>query len=173
VSGEHDKAWLEVEEWEMELARRIAGTFRRNDEDLAAELLLRLVQLKAKERADIANWRAFLAQSLYNAAKNFIRHQDVLRRREQSWDHGRPDDDEPKSHFEERFAAPPESMPPEPSFSRMRAQLVPEMRKLADLLIDNEGNVSAVAKSLGRPRKTVEYQIEKLRAWLNKQGVEP
>src|SRR6266568_8984291 len=86
VSGEHGEGRLRVEEWEIELAKRIAGTFRVADEELQAEMLARLADLKAKHPEGIENWQAYLAQSLYNAAKNFLRHEDMLRRRFRSLD---------------------------------------------------------------------------------------
>jgi DNA-directed RNA polymerase specialized sigma24 family protein len=170
VSGEHDDGRLRVEEWEMEMARRIAGSFRRTDEELRAVLFVRLAELKAKTRNDIRDWRGFLAQSLYNAAKNFVRHEDVIRGRQQSLDF--VEDGNESSSLLEQLAAPPE---PEEQFrfSDIRKRLTPEMRELADLLMENEGNVSAVAAALDRPRKTVDYWIAKLRTLLRKRGLEP
>ena len=151
------------------MAKRIAEAFRWGDEELAAVLLFRLADLKSKVRTDIHDWCAFVAQSLYNAAKNFIRREDVIRARQRSLDCTTGD----SAGLLDHVAEPAEPTPNQCSFSDVRKRLTPEMRKLADLLIQNEGNISAVSKALGRPRKTVEYWVVKLRASLQKLGVEP
>jgi DNA-directed RNA polymerase specialized sigma24 family protein len=171
VSGEHGEVCLAIEEWEMELAKRIAGAFRSTDEELAAELLLRLAELKATARTDIRDWRAFLVRSLYNAAKNSIRRDDVRRGRHRSLDFMSRNDE--TTSLLEQLPAPPEPVPMHIGFADIRKELTYEMRELTDLLIENEGSISAVAKALDRPRKTVEYWITKLRRFLRTRGIEP
>jgi RNA polymerase sigma factor (sigma-70 family) len=171
VCGEHGSGRVRVENWEVELAKGIARRFRVNDEDLAAHLLMRVVELKIRRRGDIQNWGAFLAQTLYNAAKNFIRHEDVLRRRFRSF--GPPceqDEDRPFSP-EERLAAPEERIDLRLDMAEIRRALTPEMQQLWRLLVEHEGNTSSVARKLGRPRKTVEYWIKKLRGLLTSHGI--
>jgi DNA-directed RNA polymerase specialized sigma24 family protein len=172
VSGERVDRRLQVETWEMELAKRIAGSFRPGDDDLAAELLKRLVELKAKKLEAIRDWQAFLVQSLYNAAKNIIRHEDVLRRHAGTLEFGgNPGEDRP-SWLEERLVAPEDPIDLRMDLPRVWEALTPEMRELWRLLFEEEGNASAVAKRLGRPRKTVEYWIRKLKTFLNNSGID-
>jgi DNA-directed RNA polymerase specialized sigma24 family protein len=155
VSGEHGGDRLRVEAWEMELARRIAGSFRPGDEDLQAELFKRLVEIKAKKLSAIRHWRAFLAQSLYNAAKNFIRHDDALRRRARFlFIDEEPGDERPSYPYRE-LIAPEESIESQLRLRNVWAALSPQMRDLAQLLLEEGGRTSSVAKRLGRPRKTV------------------
>jgi DNA-directed RNA polymerase specialized sigma24 family protein len=171
VSQEHGKGRLRVEVWEMELARRIAGAFRTRDEDMEAELFKRLVEIKARQLSTVRNWQAFLAQALYNAAKNVIRHDDVVRHHTGF----SIDDDayaERPSGLSRRLAATEDTIDLRLQIARVWATLTPEMRELAELLHEEEGKISAVAKRLKRPRKTVEYWIEKLRNVLKKGGVE-
>jgi DNA-directed RNA polymerase specialized sigma24 family protein len=156
----------------MELARRIAGSFRPGDEDLQAELLKRLAEIKAKQLSAIRNWQAFLAQSLYNAAKNHIRKEDALRRQASFLG---PDDepvDQEHPYPGQRLIAPEDPIESRLHLGKIWAALTPEMRELAQLLLEEEGNMSSLAKRLGRPRKTVEYWIRKLRTALKNRGLE-
>ena len=171
MGGEHGGGRLRVEEWERDLAKRIAGKFRRGDKDLQAELLARLVELKAKKHAGIQNWQAFLAQSLYNAAKNFFRREDRRRRTLGPFERKTANDEHPVS-VEATRAAPEESIELRVELAKVWEALSPEMRELWHLLVEEEGNVSSAARKLGRPRKTVEYWIRKLRAFLKDWGIE-
>lgn len=171
MSGERGDRRLGVETWEMELAKRIAGSFRPGDEDLAAELLKRLVELKAKKLEAIRDWQAFLVQSLYNAAKNFIRHEDVLRRHARSLGFGGKAGEDRPSWPEERLVAPEERIELRLDLPRVWEALTPEMRELWRVLFEEEGNTTSVAKRLGRPRKTVEYWTQKLKAFLKDRGL--
>ena len=155
----------------MEIAARIAGSFRLGDEDLKSALWTRLIELKAKPPARIQNWKSYLIQSLYNAAKNFIRQEDVRRRHrgaadvhdtlELSWPVWR----------EERVAEAKE-LDLRITLTNVWTALTPEMRELAWMLIEEEGNISALAARLKCPRKTVEYWIQTLRTKLKKDGLE-
>jgi len=172
MSGDQGEGPLRVEEWEIELSRMIAGRFRRGDEELSAELLARLIGLKAKNLKAVQNWQAFLAQSLYNAAKNFIRHEDVHRRRFRSLDWLNENEGRPPSLMD-RLAAPEEPIELRIDLPRVWHALTPEMRTLWQLLSEDEGNISAVAKRLGQPRKTVEYRIRKLKMFFQSRAIEP
>jgi DNA-directed RNA polymerase specialized sigma24 family protein len=170
VSGEHGDNRLRVDAWEMELARRIAGSFRPGDEEMQAELFKRLVEVKAKRLAGIRNWQAFLTQSLYNAAKNVIRHEDALRARAKFLFI----DDEPSEQrpSDRKLITPEDPIESRLDLGKVWAALTPQMRELAQFLLEEEGKTSSVAKRLGRPRKTVEYWIRKLRTVLKKNGLE-
>jgi DNA-directed RNA polymerase specialized sigma24 family protein len=172
VSGEHGDDRLRVEAWEMELARRIAGSFRLGDEDLKAELFKRLAEIKAKKLSAVHNWRAFLAQSLYNATKNFFRHENALRGQAKLLFIDDESGEDERSYAERKLIAPEDPVESRLHLGEVWAALTPEMRELAQVLFEEEGNVSSVAKRLGRPRKTVEYWIRKLRTVLKKHGLE-
>lgn len=171
MSGEHGSDRLRVEAWEMELARRIAGSFRPGDEDLMAELFKRLVEVKAKDLSSIRDWRAFLAQSLYNAAKNFIRHEDARRCAIFLPFGDEAAEDEP-SYRAPKLIAPEDPLESRLDLGRAWEALTPEMRELAQLLLEEEGRTNSLAKRLGRPRKTVEYWIRKLRTVLKNHGLQ-
>ncbi len=154
------------------MATRIAGSYRPGDEELAAELLKRLVELKAKKFTGIKNWQAFLARSLYNAAKNFIRHEDLLRRHITTFETEDKTDAGVSALLKRNLAVPEEPLDWRVDLHRVWKALTPEMRELATLLFEEEGNTSSVAKKLGRPRKTVEYWIQRLRTFLRNRGLE-
>lgn len=172
MSGEHDDDRSGVEKWELELANKIAGSYRTGDEDLASALRVRLVEIKAKRSEGIRNWQGFLVQSLYNAAKNFIRHEDVLRRHLRTVEFGNSAEMERPLRPEEGLAAPEEPIDLRIDLPRVWEALTPEMRELWRLLFEEEGNTSSVAKRLRRPRKTVEYWIRNLRTFVKNHGIE-
>ena len=170
MSGKHGGR-LRVEVWEIELATRIAGSFRPGDEDLKSALWTRLIQIKAKPPASIQNWKSYLIQSLYNAAKNFIRQEDVQRRHR-----GAADSHETLElhwpFWREEMVATSKELDLKITLTKVWATLTPEMRELAWMLIEEEGNISALAARLKRSRKTVEYWIQKLRTKLKEEGLE-
>ena len=172
MSGKPGDDRLRVEAWEIELARRIAGSFRPGDEDLKAELFKRLAEIKRKDLSGIRQWQAFLAQSLYNAAKNFFRQEDRRRRAVRLSIGGEEGDEDRPSFPEARLIAPGEPIEADLKLREVWALLTPDMRQLAQLLFEEEGKISSVAKRLRRPRKTVEYWIQKLRAHLKDHGLE-
>ena len=147
------------------------GTLKCPSEPGQAELLARLAGLKAKRPEGIENWQAFLAHSLYNAAKNFLRHEDMLRRRFRSLDWQGDVDEDRRPSLEEMLAASEEPIELRLDLPKVWKALPPEMRKLWQLLFEEEGNTSSVAKRLGRPRKTVEYWIQKLKTFLKDRGL--
>jgi RNA polymerase sigma factor (sigma-70 family) len=172
VSGKHSSGRLRVEAWELELAGRIAGSFRPGDEDLKAELFKRLAEIKAKKLSGVQNWQAFLAQSFYNAAKNFIRHEDAVRRRAKFLSLDDVPGEDGSSSCGSQLGAPEEASESRLELANVWMALTPEMRKLALLLFEEEGNISAVAKRLGRSRKTVDYWVQKFRDSLRKKRLE-
>ena len=58
-----------------------------------------------------------------------------------------------------------------PTLPKVWNALPPDKRKLWQLLFEEEGNISAVAKRLRRPRKTVEYRIQKLETFIKDRGL--
>lgn len=139
---------------------------------MQAELFKRLAEIKARRLSGIRNWQAFLAQSLYNAAKNFIRHEDALRRQAQLLPLADPVTEDGPFCSDRNLIAAQDPIESTMRLAEIWSSLTPEMRKLAQLLLEEEGNTSCVAKRLRRPRKTVEYWIQKLRPVLEKHGRE-
>jgi DNA-directed RNA polymerase specialized sigma24 family protein len=138
---------------------------------MQAELFSRVAEMKSRDLSGIRNWRAFLAQSLYNAAKNIIRHDDAVRH------HGRAlsidgERNDSSSGLGRKLIAPAEPIESRLHIGRVWAALTPEMRNLAQLLLEEGGKTSGVARRLGRPRKTVAYWIAKLRSVLKKHGLQ-
>ncbi len=82
--------------------------------------------------------------------------------------------DEPDraSRFEESLVASEQPADLGIDLSKVWEALAPEMRELWLMLCEEEGNTSAVAKRLRRPRKTVDYWIRKLKTVLNDLGMD-
>lgn len=169
MSGKHDGGRLHVEAWEINLVKQVAHAYRSDSEELEAELFRRLAGLKVKHKARARDWKAFLARSLYNAAKNFVRDQDLRERKIQSLE---IEDEEgtPASRLD-FLPAPEEPLDLRIDLSRLREEMSPQLRDLWDLLVEEQGNISAAAKKLGRPRKTVDYWIQKLKTFLKNRPI--
>jgi DNA-directed RNA polymerase specialized sigma24 family protein len=149
--------------------KQVVRSYRTDEEELEAELLKRLLELKLKHQSRARNWKSFLARSLYNAANNFVRDQRPRNTRMQPLEVEEEERHGPS--LNQMLAAPEEQVDLRVDLATLWEELSPESRELWVLLVDERGNVSAVAKRLGRPRKTVDYWISKLRHFLKDRGI--
>ena len=166
---EPDKGRLRVELWEAAIVKQVVRAYRTDQEELEAELLKRLMELKSKHQSKAKDWKSFLARSLYNAANNFVRGQRLRSTRTQPLEV-----EEEEGHgvsLDQMLAAPEDQIDLRVDLATLWREMSPELRELWVLLVDERGNVSAVAKRLGRPRKTVDYWIIKLRRFLKSRGI--
>ena len=164
MSGKHGRGRLHVEAWEIDLVKQVAHAYRADQEELEAELFRRLTELKVKHKARARDWKAYLARSLYNAANRFVRDQNIRDRRIRSLEI--EDEDQAPASILDFLPAPEEPLDLRIDLSRLRNEMSPQLRDLWDLLVEEQGNISAVAKKLGRPRKTVDYWLQKLKRFL-------
>jgi DNA-directed RNA polymerase specialized sigma24 family protein len=110
-----------------------------------------------------------LARSLYNAANNFVRNKNLRENKMRSL---APDDVEDATPaLADLLAAPEEPVDLRIDLATLRDELSPQLRQIWDLLVEEQGNVSAAARKLGRPRKSFDYWIGKLRQLLKKRGL--
>jgi DNA-directed RNA polymerase specialized sigma24 family protein len=148
----------------MKVVKQVAHAYRTDREELEADLLGHLVELKIKHQVRARDWKAFLARSLYNAANNFVRNKDLRESKMQSLE---ADDTEQARHaLADLLAAPEERLDLRIDLARVREEISPQLRQVWDLLIEERGNISAVARKLGRPRKSLDYWVGKLRQLL-------
>lgn len=167
------RKFVRIEQWEIEMAAGIARSLKTSLEpdDLEAELLGRLLELKQAKPAAVRDWRGFLARSLYNAATDLQRRWNVRHK-------GTVSLDEPLSGEEQAdvladtLAAPEESIGLGIDLAEAMKELPPELRELWFLLVEEDGNGSSLARRIGRPIRTVAFQIGKIRAHLEKRGLD-
>ncbi|MBV8896948.1 MAG: hypothetical protein JO051_10590, partial [Acidobacteriaceae bacterium] len=134
VPGEYEQVRLPVESWEIKLARDVAAFYRPHDEDLAAELYRRVAEIKAKQLTAVRDWPAFLAQSLFNAAKNVFRREDRLRRRFETL---RYREEEQKTNGTDVDVVAPERVAESRLLVRsIWSALSPELQQLACMLLE-------------------------------------
>jgi DNA-directed RNA polymerase specialized sigma24 family protein len=133
------------------------------------ELLRRLLIIKIKHRFRARNWKAYLARSLYNAAKNFAR--DRNRQKKNLAKLKGIDERDESFSMRDVLAAPEESIELRADLLKVWQELPPDLRALWDVLVTEQGNVSAAARKLGRQRKTVEYWITKLRHFIERREI--
>jgi hypothetical protein len=164
VGGKHGKGGVQIDVWELELVKQVMYAYRTDREELEAELLGRLLELKIKHQARAQDWKAFLARSLYNAANNFVRNKNWRESRIQSLE--LDDTEGPHLGLADLLAAPEEPIDVRIDLARLREEMSPQLRQLWDLLIEEHGNISAIARKLGRPRKSLDYWVGKLRQLL-------
>lgn len=153
----------------MEVVKQVAHAYRTDCEELEAELLGRLVELKIKHHARARAWRAFLARSLYNAANNFVRDKHLRESKMRSLESDDVEDAPPA--LADLLAAPEEPIDLRIDLAWLREEISPQLRHLWDLLIEEHGNISALARRLRRPRKSLDYWIGKLRQLLKERAL--
>jgi DNA-directed RNA polymerase specialized sigma24 family protein len=169
VSGEHDAGRLQVEAWEIALVKQVLHGYRADRKELEAELFRRLIVLKTKHQSRARNWNAYLARSLYNAANNFVRAENFHTRRIHSLE--MEDEEGAAASMPDFLPAPEEPLDLRIELSRLRQEMSPPLRHLWDLLVEEDGNISAVAKKIGRPRQTVDYWFQKLKTFLKNRPI--
>lgn len=170
----HERS-VHVEDWELDLARKIAGSFKKSigdeAEELEAELFQRLLEIKHQKLEGIEKWDSYLAKSLYNAANNFLNKRNTRGDRMESLDAiVREEEGDSPIPLENILDEPIEDVDFQIQLSTALQSLSPELKDLWKILVEEDGNTSQVAERLGRPRKTVEYWIDKLKAILKKKA---
>ncbi len=153
---------IRIKQWELSLVTKITSHFVNTDKDeLQAELYKKLLELKHKKiKAD--NWKNFLAKSLFNAAN------DYLRKHKHYYEHNTPlenDNDEKVSLLD---TLPEQHKTENIELKLTLEKLSPQMRKLWDILMEEEANITNTAKRLGKPRTTINYWLKKLKEELEK-----
>jgi len=169
VVQEHGRGRLRVEPWEVAIVKQVTRAYRTDQEELEAELLKRLLELKSKHQSRARDWKSFLARSLYNAANNFVRDQRLRLTRTQPLEV--ETEEQRGASADQVLAAPAAQIDLRIDLVTLWGELSPELRELWTLLFEEGGNVSAVAKRLGRPRKTVDYWISKLKRFLKNRAI--
>jgi DNA-directed RNA polymerase specialized sigma24 family protein len=171
VSGKHGRGRLQVEQWEIDVVKQVARAYQTDYEELEAELFRCFVLLKTKHLARARDWKSFLARSLYNAANNFVRDKHLRESRTQplEFDH----DETASPQLLDVLACPDEPNDFRIDLTRLWAEMPAKLRHLCELLLEEEGNITAVAQKLRRPRKTVDYWIHKFRHYLKSRSMSP
>lgn len=160
------------------MAKGIARSFKTFEQfdDLEAEVLLKLAELKSKQPAHAEDWKSFLASSLFNTAKDCIKKHDNWAKRARSFEDQEAEYKEENKNrtWEDRFLVQSEIDPDfliqwDPAWAALDA----ELKNLWQILMEEEGNITATAIRLGLPRKTVEYQVKtKLAGFFKEKGFE-
>jgi RNA polymerase sigma factor (sigma-70 family) len=169
----------DLDRWEIELTQSIASRYmgQMGQDDLSSELCLFLIKLKQKKLSVTKNWKAYLAKSLLRRADRIVRSWSNRQKRTISLDalvdvHLSGDGQSEEICLEDILYEKEEDNMQLESLMSAYNELNPEEKKLWDLLIKEEGNISQVAQEIGKPRKTVDYHIQKLRGLLRSKGFE-
>lgn len=160
-----------VEHWELHLISKVTRAFRTEDRDeLAAELARRVAGLKSHPPRDIRNWRAYLAKFLYNKAANWVRDERARQRRQV------PVIAEESLHPAEETL----NLSTSADFQELALGLVnvwnhldPELQRLWQLLLEEDGNRTAAGRRLHRHRNTVRLWIDRIQTILRRHELTP
>lgn len=152
--------------WEINLAQKVAQAFRTPDrEELAAELARKLLDLKNNPNLAVRNWKAYAAKFLYNKAANWVRDARAREKREAGHVIGKEDGPrtpgQPATHEDHTDRA---------AFGPMWNELSPELRHVWEVLVEEEGSQTRVARRLGKHRNTVRLCIKKILAVAERHG---
>jgi DNA-directed RNA polymerase specialized sigma24 family protein len=161
----------EIESWELDLIRTVAGKFRTTERnELEGELARKLLVLKGQSRLHVRNWRAYVWRFLWNKASNWVRDCRVREgknvglseeRSEAEWE-------DPAGSYVP--SAPDEKPDDRIAFARAWQELDTELRRLWETLVEEEDNQAKVARRLGMHRNTVRLWIQKIRRIFAKHG---
>lgn len=157
---------FEIEKWEIELASKIASSFKsfHEKEDLEADLFKKLLEIKSV-KIQAKDWKSFLAKTLFNAAHDYLRRHNRRAKYYQPLEIYRKDDDSNTDSMEESIASATDTKNLDIKIALDK--LSPELRNLWDILMEEGGNESQTARRLGKPRTTIKYWIKKLKDLLN------
>lgn len=159
---------LQVEAWELEMIAKVASAFRTaQKEDLKAELARRLCQLKARKPAGIRDWKRYLAKFLYNKASNIIRSWRMREIKEQPYDVS--DEIDFNNDALNWLACVGPDRETALDFERIWQNIDPELRRFWQVLLEEGGNQTSVAKRLNKHRNTIRLWIKNIRALLKRQ----
>jgi DNA-directed RNA polymerase specialized sigma24 family protein len=158
--------------WEYELIAKVARRFRTSDRnDLEAELARKLLVLKNEKLSNIRNWRAYLAKFLYNKAANWVRDERARQRR-------KVDIEAAEESTTSDFLLDTIRRSPEPdndlriAFAPLWNGLDPELKRLWQVLVDEDGNQTRVARRLHKHRNTVRLWIQKIKRTIAKHDLQ-
>jgi RNA polymerase sigma factor (sigma-70 family) len=160
-----------AEQWELDLVRKVAATFRTNDPaGLESDLMLRLFQLKHSPPARIVDWKKLLYTALRNKARNWVRDERLRERDVLSLDApiGRQDEDDVPDTLEDRLRSPEVDPVVRAALARLWDELTPDQRALWDALGQADGNQAQAARRLGKHRNTVRSDLRRIQALLQR-----
>jgi DNA-directed RNA polymerase specialized sigma24 family protein len=157
----------------MALLRAVAGRFRTTERDeLEAELARRLLALKRTRPTGIRSWDRYLAKFLFNKASNWIRDQRLREQRSVGLDSKLAADDQSEQTrtLLDALASSEADIDLRLVVSDVLKELDPELRRLWELLLRENGNQLRVARILGKHRNTIRLWVQKIRQVLIRHG---
>lgn len=161
---------LRVEAWELEMIAKVASAFRTSDrEELEAELARKLCELKSRAPSGIRDWKRYLAKFLYNKASNIIQSWRTHQIKEQSYEIS--DEIDFLSDPLDRLACTALDWDTALNFDCIWQHLDPELRRFWQVLLEEGGNQTSVAKRLNKHRNTVKLWIKNIRMLLENSGI--
>ena len=165
---------VQVEKWEMDVVRSVAWSYRTSPdhEEIEAELFKHLLDLKIKRLTGIRDWRGYLARSLYNAAVSIHRKWKTRSRGVLSLSQPIGGKDGSEKPLEDLVASRREHVDLLIEVPAVIKELAPDIQELWHLLVEEQGNVASAARRLGQRPRTVRDRVAKLRAILEKRGLD-
>ena len=160
----------EVQEWELEMIKKVAQAFRTDDRaDLEAELARKLLMLKENRPSHIRNWKAYLAKFLYNKAANWVRDRRARERKriQPSWP-GETGDELDVLGDRALFTASERDL--SIAFREAWDELDDDLRRFWQVLAEEKGNQARTARRIGKHRNTVRLWIRKIKETLDRHG---
>jgi RNA polymerase sigma factor (sigma-70 family) len=160
---------LVVEPWELGLVRMTAARIRTTDrEELVSELTLHLLHVKRKHKSRVRHWRAYLKASLHNRAVNWIRDRQRQQARAIELDVA-GGEEEPRMTADLLGSSEP-GPDARAAFGAAWEALDPNLQKLWEALIQENGNQTTVAKRLKLHRNTVRVWIRRIQNVMKAHG---
>lgn len=160
--GEHADPGLTP--WERQLVVVISRKFElREPEELEAELGRTVLDVKARPSSGIRDWKNYLAKALHNKANNWVRDRRGRAHRETVLPES---ENESSTSFAKNEADPASQI----AFAQLWRALSPELKKVWELLEEERGNLTQVARRLRVHRNTVRLWTIKIQQILRTHG---
>jgi DNA-directed RNA polymerase specialized sigma24 family protein len=171
---DREKQWQRprdlFETWEVGLVERTARGIDTNErEELIAELMLHLLQLKRAHQRRARHWKAFLRTSIRNRALNWVRHLQVQRTHMRPFEHADRGLDRP-ADLEDLLAGPDPDLDRQQALVSVQSGLDPRLREFWQALVEENGHQGRAARRLRIHRNTARLWIQRIREQLQRHG---
>jgi DNA-binding PucR family transcriptional regulator len=160
---------LNIERWEQDLVRLTAARIRTTDrEELEAELSSHLLHVKRRHRRRVRHWKAYLRTALENRAKNWIRDSQQNSSGMVSLD--APEGSDESLSLVDRMVSSEPGPDAGAAIAAAWQGMAPELRKLWQVLLEENGNQTRAAARMKMHRNTMRIWTRRIQKILNAHG---
>jgi hypothetical protein len=160
-----------VEQWEVELVRRLSASFRTRDPAaLESELTMALYRLKRSLRRRVEDWPRYLSVALQHAAIDWLDKRRKHELREGSISLNAPLQGEEPETLEDRLAGTESDLDSRIAIEAVLGKCDPWLPAVWKALLQTDGNVTHAAKRLRVHPNTIRLARRRIAELLRSHG---